>query len=291
MQEIVITGAARTPIGSFSGALASVPAHELGTIAIVEAMKRSNVAPEDVSEVVMGQILTAAAGANPARQAAMAAGIPAEKTAYTLNQLCGSGLRAVAQAYQSILTGQNEIVVAGGQESMTQAPHAMHLRAGTKMGDAPMVDTMLRDALIDVFHGYHMGMTAENVAERWQITRDQQDGFAAESQRRASEAQAAGRFAAEIVPVTIKGRKGDTVVEHDEGVRPGTTADKLGGLRPAFKKDGSVTAGSSSTINDGGAAVVVMSRETAEARGITPLARIVSWATAGVDPAVTLRAD
>ncbi len=286
MQEIVITGAARTPIGSFSGALASVPAHELGTIAIVEAMKRSNVAPEDVSEVVMGQILTAAAGANPARQAAMAAGIPAEKTAYTLNQLCGSGLRAVAQAYQSILTGQNEIVVAGGQESMTQAPHAMHLRAGTKMGDAPMVDTMLRDALIDVFHGYHMGMTAENVAERWQITRDQQDQFAAESQRRASEAQAAGRFAAEIVPVTIKGRKGDTVVEHDEGVRPGTTADKLGGLRPAFKKDGSVTAGSSSTINDGGAALVVMSRDTADARGIKPLARIVSWATAGVDPAV-----
>ncbi len=286
MQEIVITGAARTPIGSFSGALASVPAHELGTIAIVEAMKRSNVAPEDVSEVVMGQILTAAAGANPARQAAMAAGIPAEKTAYTLNQLCGSGLRAVAQAYQSILTGQNEIVVAGGQESMTQAPHAMHLRAGTKMGDAPMVDTMLRDALIDVFHGYHMGMTAENVAERWQITRDQQDQFAAESQRRASEAQAAGRFAAEIVPVTIKGRKGDTVVEHDEGVRPGTTADKLGGLRPAFKKDGSVTAGSSSTINDGGAALVVMSRDTANARGIKPLARIVSWATAGVDPAV-----
>ncbi|MCB9946660.1 MAG: acetyl-CoA C-acetyltransferase [Rhodospirillaceae bacterium] len=286
MQEIVITSAARTPVGSFNGALASLPAHELGAIAIREAMKRSSLAPDDVCEVVMGQILTAGAGANPARQAAMAAGIPAEKTAYTLNQLCGSGLRAVAHAYQSILTGQTEIVVAGGQESMTQAPHAMHLRAGTKMGDTPMVDTMLRDALIDVFNGYHMGMTAENVAERWQITRAQQDEFAAESQRRAAAAQAAGRFADEIVPVTIKGRKGDTVVEHDEGVRPGTTADKLGGLRPAFKKDGTVTAGSSSTINDGGAAVVVMSRATAEARGLTPLARIVSWATAGVDPSI-----
>ena len=286
MQEVVITGAARTAIGVFNGSLASVPAHDLGAIAIGEALKRSGVSADEVDEVLLGQILTAAAGANPARQAAMAAGIPVERTAVTLNQLCGSGLRAVAMGYQSLLTGQNDIVVAGGQESMSRSPHALHLRAGTKMGDAKMVDTMLVDALIDVFNNYHMGVTAENVAERWQITRDQQDAFAAESQRRAAAAQAAGKFDGEIVPVTVKGRKGDTVIDKDEGIRGDTTFEKLSTLRPVFQKDGTVTAGSSSGINDGGAAVVLMTRETADKRGAAPLARIVSWATAGIDPSV-----
>ncbi len=286
MQEVVITGAARTAIGVFNGALASIPAHELGATAITEALKRANVKAEEVEEVLMGQILTAAAGANPARQAALAAGIPVESTAVTVNQLCGSGLRTVAMGYQSLLTGQADIVVAGGQESMSRSPHALHLRAGTKMGDAKMVDTMLIDALVDVFNNYHMGVTAENVAQRWQITRDQQDAFAAESQRRAAAAQADGKFDGEIVPVTVKGRKGDTVIDKDEGIRGETTYEKLSTLRPVFQKDGTVTAGSSSGINDGGAAVVMMTRETAEKRGATPLARIVSWATAGIDPSV-----
>ncbi len=286
MTEIVIAGAARTPIGSFNGALASLPAHELGKVAVVEALKRANVAPGDVSEVILGQILTAAEGQNPARQAAVAAGIPYEATAYVINQLCGSGLRAVALGFQAIKMGDSQIVVAGGQESMSQAPHAIHLRNGVKMGDASMIDTMIRDGLWDAFNGYHMGVTAENVATKWQITREQQDAFAAQSQSRAEAAQKAGRFKDEIVAVTIKGRKGDVIVDTDEYPKAGTTIETLGKLRPAFNKDGTVTAGNASGINDGAAAVVLMSDAEANKRGVKPLARIVAWATAGVDPAI-----
>ncbi|MCQ8780631.1 acetyl-CoA C-acetyltransferase [Mangrovibrevibacter kandeliae] len=285
-QSVVIAGAARTPVGAFNGAFASVPAHELGATAIREALARAGVAAGEVDEVIMGQILTAAEGQNPARQAAMAAGCPKETTAWGLNQLCGSGLRAVAIGLQQILTGDAEIIVAGGQESMSMAPHAAHLRQGQKMGDLAMVDTMLKDGLIDAFNGYHMGITAENVSRQWQITRDQQDEFAVASQNKAEAAQAAGRFKDEIVAFTVKGRKGHTVVEADEYIKPGTTLDRVAKLRPAFDKEGSVTAANASGINDGAAAAVLMRESEAERRGIRPLARIVSWATAGVDPAV-----
>ena len=284
--DIVITSAARTPIGSFNGALASVPAHDLGKVAIVEALKRSKLAAEDVDEVIMGQILSAGQGQNPARQAAINAGIPAEKTALGINQLCGSGLRAVAFGWQAIKNGDASIMVVGGQESMSQAQHAAHLRDGTKMGDLKFTDTMLKDGLWDAFHGYHMGNTAENVAQKWQITRDEQDKFAVASQNKAEAAQKSGRFKDEIVPVTIKTRKGDVVVDSDEFPRHGTTIESLGKLRPAFAKDGSVTAGNASGINDGAAALVLMSGEEAKKRGLKPLARIVSWATTGVDPAI-----
>ena len=286
MTEIVIASAARTPVGAFNGAFASLSAHALGTVAIMAAMERARIEGAEVDEVILGQILAAGTGQNPARQASVNAGIPVEHTAFGINQLCGSGLRAVALAAQQIATGDARIVIAGGQESMTQAPHAQQLRAGQKMGDLALVDTMLRDGLMDAFHGYHMGNTAENVARAFQITRDEQDQFACNSQRKAGEAMAAGRFADEIAAVTVKGRKGDVVVSTDEYPKPETTMEILGKLRPAFAKDGSVTAGNASGINDGAAAVVVMTAAEAAKRGITPLARIVSWATAGVDPSI-----
>jgi acetyl-CoA C-acetyltransferase len=286
LKHVVIASAARTPVGSFNGGLASVPAHELGAVAIRGALERAGVSPDEVQEVIMGQILTAAQGQNPARQAAMGAGIPKEATAWGLNQLCGSGLRAVAIGMQQIQTGDAEVIVAGGQESMSMAPHAAYLRSGVKMGDYSMVDTMLKDGLMDAFNGYHMGVTAENVAKQWQITRQQQDEFAVSSQNKAEAAQKAGRFKDEIVTVTVKGRKGDTVMDQDEYIRPGTTIDAVAKLRPAFDKEGTVTAANASGINDGAAATVLMSTEEAERRGITPLARIVSWATAGVDPSI-----
>ena len=286
MNDVVIAAAARTPIGAFSGGLSSVSAHYLGQIAIEEAMRRAAVGPEEVDEVIMGQILAAGAGQNPARQAAVNAGIPVERTAYGVNQLCGSGLRTVALGFQAIRVGDSDVVVAGGHESMSQAPHCVHLRDGTKLGGAELVDTMMRDGLFDAFNGYHMGTTAENVAQRWQITREQQDVFAAASQAKTESAQNAGRFADEIVPVTIKTRKGETVVDTDEHPKHGTTAEKLAKLRPAFAKDGTVTAGNASGINDGAAVLVLMTRDNAEKRGVEPLARIVSWATAGVDPSI-----
>ncbi|EHL96758.1 acetyl-CoA C-acetyltransferase [Acetobacteraceae bacterium AT-5844] len=286
MTDIVIASAARTPVGAFNGAFASVPAHTLGAAAIQAALARAKVEPGEVDEVILGQILTAAAGQNPARQASVAAGIPVERTAFGINQLCGSGLRAVALAAQQIASGDATIMVAGGQESMTQAPHAAQLRAGQKMGDLAFIDTMIRDGLWDAFNGYHMGNTAENVAQKFQLTRDEQDEFAFNSQHKAGEAMKAGRFSDEIAPVTVKGRKGDTVVSADEYPKPDTTREVLAKLRPAFAKDGTVTAGNASGINDGAAATVVMSAAEAAKRGITPLARIVSWATAGVDPSV-----
>jgi len=286
MTDVVIAAAARTAVGTFGGGLSSVPAAYLGQVAIEAALARCGVAPAEVTEVILGQILTAGTGQNPARQAAVNAGIPVERTAYGINQLCGSGLRAVALGYQAIKCGDSQIVLAGGQESMSMAPHVMHLRNGIKMGTAEMLDTMLRDGLLDAFHGYHMGNTAENVANRWQITRDEQDAFAAASQAKAEAAQKAGKFSDEIVPVTIKGRKGDTIVDTDEHPRHGTTVESLAKLRPAFNKEGSVTAGNASGINDGAAVTVLMSADEAARRGITPLARIVSWATAGVDPEV-----
>jgi len=286
MTEVVIASAARTPVGAFNGGLGTLAASELGRIAIAEALSRAGVAGAEVSEVIMGQILAAGQGQNPARQASIGAGIPVEVPAWGVNQLCGSGLRAVALGGQAIANGDSAIVVAGGHESMSRAPHCVHLRNGTKLGATELVDTMLRDGLMDVFNGYHMGTTAENVAERWQITREQQDELAARSQQRAEAAQKAGRFKDEIVPVTIKTRKGETVVADDEHPRHGTTVESLAKLRPAFAKDGTVTAGNASGINDGGAAVVLMSAAEAERRGIAPLARIVSWAQAGVDPAI-----
>src|SRR5437870_1527471 len=286
MTDIVIAGAARTPVGAFNGGLASLAPHQLGEVAIREALRRAEVEPGEVSEVILGQILTAGEGQNPARQAAIAAGIPFEVTAYGVNQLCGSGLRTVALGYQAIRNGDSDIVVAGGQESMSQAPHCIHLRNGTKMGDAQMVDTMIRDGLWDAFNGHHMGNTAENVAQRWQITREEQDEFAARSQAKAEAAQKAGRFTDEIVPVVVKSRRGDATVDTDEHPKHGTTAEVLAKLRPAFDKNGTVTAGNASGINDGAAAVVLMTAEAAARRGLTPLARIVSWATAGVDPAI-----
>jgi acetyl-CoA C-acetyltransferase len=286
MSEIVIAGAVRTPIGSFNGALSSVPAHYLGQTVIAEAMRRANVDAKEVSEVIMGQILAAGEGMNPARQAAIAAGIPVEATAYTVNQVCGSGLRTVALGYQALRSGDSSIVVAGGHESMSRAPHCIHLRNGVKMGDTDLVDTMIKDGLWDAFNGYHMGNTAENVAQRWQITREQQDQLAQRSQARAEAAQKAGRFKEEIIPVKIATRKGDVLVEADEYPKHGTTVEVLAKLRPAFDKNGTVTAGNASGINDGAAAVVLMTAEEAQRRGVKPLARIVAWATAGVDPAV-----
>lgn len=286
MKDIVITGAARTPIGAFCGALSSVPASELGAIVIAEALKRSSVSGADVSEVILGQVLTAGAGQNPARQAAMQAGVPASSTAVTINQVCGSGLRSIAMGFQAIQSGDSDIVVAGGQENMSLSTHCANLRNGQKMGGLEFIDTMIKDGLWDAFHGYHMGTTAENVAQRWEISRETQDAFAAASQQKAEAAQAAGNFAAEIVPVTVKSRRGDTVVDQDEYIKPGTTAETLAKLRPAFSKEGTVTAGNASGLNDGAAAVVLMSADEASTRGIAPLARIVSWATAGVDPEV-----
>ena len=286
MTDIVIAAAARTPVGSFNGAFSGVSAHYLGEVAIKGAMARANLQPGDVDEVIMGQILTAGQGQNPARQAAVNAGIPVEKTAYGINQLCGSGLRAVALGLQAIANGDSKIVVAGGQESMSQAPHAIHMRGGVKMGQAEMLDTMLKDGLWDAFHGYHMGTTAENVATKWQITRAEQDAFAVASQNKAEAAQKAGKFKDEIVPVTIKGRKGDVVVDADEYPKHGTTLEAVAKLRPAFSKDGTVTAANASGINDGAAALVLMTAEEAKKRGLAPLARIVSWATAGVDPSI-----
>ena len=286
MSDIVIAGAARTPIGAFNGAFATLPAAELGKVAIAAALDRAGVAGAEVDEAVMGQVLTADAGMNPARQAAMAAGMPADKTALTVNQVCGSGLRAVAMAGQAIGAGDAAIVVAGGQESMSRSPHAAHMRAGQKMGDIAFTDTMIRDGLWDVFNGYHMGTTAENVAEKWQIGRDAQDEFAAASQAKAEAAQKAGRFADEIAAVTVPNRRGDIVVEADEYPRHGTTVETLAKLRPAFARDGTVTAGNASGINDGAAALVLMTAGEAAGRGVEPLGRIVSWATAGIDPAL-----
>jgi acetyl-CoA C-acetyltransferase len=283
---IVIAGAARTPVGSFNGALASLPAHELGKVAIKAALERARVETGDVSEVIMGQILAAGAGQNPARQASIGAGIPVDAPAWGMNQLCGSGLRAVALGAQQIALGSSSIVVAGGQESMSMAPHVAHLRDGTKMGDMKFIDTMIKDGLWDAFNGYHMGNTAENVARQWQITRQQQDEFAVGSQKKAEAAQKAGRFKDEIVPVTIKTRKGDIVVDADEYPKHGTTLEAVSKLRPAFDKEGTVTAASASGINDGGAAMVLMKASEAAKLGKTPLARIVSWAQAGVDPKI-----
>ncbi|HTI68196.1 MAG TPA: acetyl-CoA C-acetyltransferase [Caulobacteraceae bacterium] len=286
MTDIVIAAAARTPVGSFNGALSPLAGHDLGAIAIKAALERSGVGADEVDEVILGQVLQAGAGQGPARQAAVKAGVRIEAPAWSLNQICGSGLRSVALGYQQIAMGDAAIVVAGGQESMSQAPHAAHLRNGTKMGDLAMVDTMIKDGLWDAFNGYHMGQTAENIAARWQITREDQDRFAVASQNRAEKARAEGRFADEIVPVTIKGRKGDTVVDQDEYIRAGATYESMSGLRPAFDKAGTVTAANASGLNDGAAALVLMSADEAKRRGIEPLARIVSWANAGVDPAI-----
>jgi acetyl-CoA C-acetyltransferase len=284
--DIVIVSAARTPVGAFNGALASLPAHELGKVAIKAALERAGIEGAQVSEVIMGQILSAGQGQNPARQASIAAGIPVESPAWGVNQLCGSGLRTVALGYQAILNGDSTVVVAGGQESMSMAPHCQHLRNGVKMGNFEMVDTMIKDGLWDAFNGYHMGNTAENVAQKYQITRQQQDEFAVGSQNKAEAAQKSGKFKDEIAPVTVKSRKGDVVVDADEYPRHGTTLDAVGKLKPAFAKDGTVTAGNASGINDGAAAVVLMMASEAAKRGKTPLARIVSWAHAGVDPAI-----
>jgi acetyl-CoA C-acetyltransferase len=286
MTDVVIVSAARTPVGSFLGALSSLPASKLGEIAIRAALERAGVDPVDVDEVILGHVLQAAAGQGPARQAAMGAGIPKETPAWSLNQICGSGLRAVALGYQQIALGDAKVIVAGGQESMSQAPHAQHLRSGQKMGDLQFIDTMIKDGLWDAFNGYHMGQTAENIAERYQISRADQDAFALASQHKAEAAQVAGKFDTEIVPVVIAGRKGDVTVDKDEYVRHGATLDSMEKLKPAFMKDGTVTAANASGLNDGAAALVLMTAEDARARGLEPLARIASWATAGVDPAV-----
>lgn len=286
MDDVVIVAAARTPVGSFNSAFGSVPAHVLGTAAIQAVLERAGLQGSDVDEVILGQVLTANQGQNPARQAARAAGIPDAATAFGINQVCGSGLRAVALAAQQIRTGESAIVVAGGQESMSQSQHGTYLRAGAKMGDMQLVDTMIKDGLWDAFFGYHMGNTAENVARSFQITREEQDLFALASQTKASAAQKAGRFADEIAKVTVKGRRGDTVVEHDEYIRHDSSMETMTRLRPAFTKDGTVTAGNASGINDGASALVVMSGAEAAKRGLTPLARIASFATAGVDPQV-----
>jgi len=286
MSDIVIVSAARTAVGSFNGAFAAIPAHELGAAAIKGALERAKVDPSEVDEVILGQVLTAGQGQNPARQAAIKAGVPQEKTAFGVNQVCGSGLRAVALGLQQIANGDAKIVVAGGQESMSQAQHSAYLRSGVKMGDLKLVDTMISDGLTDVFNHYHMGLTAENVAVKWQLTRDEQDRFALASQNKAEAAQKGGKFDEEIIPFTISSKKGDVVVDKDEYIRHGATLDALAKLRPAFNKEGTVTAGNASGINDGGAALVLMSAGDAAKRGLEPLARIVSWATAGVDPAI-----
>ena len=285
-EDIVIVGAARTPVGSFNGALSSLPAHELGAIAIKAALTRAKIEAAEVEEVILGQILTAGQGQNPARQAAMKAGIPQEATAWGLNQLCGSGLRAVAVGMQQIANGDAKIIVAGGQESMSQSQHVAHLRNGTKMGDMKFLDSMLRDGLLDAFQGYHMGTTAENIATKWQISRDEQDEFAVGSQNKAEAAQKAGKFRDEIVAVTVSSKKGDVVVSEDEYIRHGATFEGMQKLKPAFSKDGTVTAGNASGINDGAAALVIMTAKEAAKRGLSPLARVASWATAGVDPAI-----
>ena len=284
--DIVIVSAARTAVGSFNGAFADVPAHKLGTEAVKAAIARAGIAAEDVDEVILGQVLQAGQGQNPARQAAIHAGIPDSKTAWSLNQVCGSGLRAVALGMQQIANGDASVIVAGGQESMSLSTHCAHMRAGTKFGDMSLIDTMIKDGLWDAFHGYHMGTTAENVAEKWQISRDQQDEFAVKSQNKAEAAQKAGKFKDEIAPVTLATRKGDVVVDQDEYIRHGATIEAMAKLRGAFKKDGTVTAGNASGLNDGAAALVIMSAAEASRRGLTPLARIASWATAGVAPAI-----
>ncbi|MDB5574855.1 MAG: acetyl-CoA acetyltransferase [Bradyrhizobium sp.] len=286
MQDIVITAAKRTPVGSFLGAFAGTPAHELGRIAIEAALAQAGVSGDEVSEVILGQVLTAGQGQNPARQASMAAGLPNEIPAWGVNQVCGSGLRAVALAAQAVATGDARIVVAGGQESMSMSMHAQNLRGGTKMGNLSLVDTMISDGLTDAFNAYHMGITAENLAEQYQITRAMQDEFSVRSQNLAEAARGAGRFKDEIAPVVIKGRKGDVTVADDEYIRAGVTIDSVSGVRPAFKKDGTVTAANASGLNDGAAALVVMTREEAEKRGSTILGRIASWASAGVDPSI-----
>lgn len=284
--SIVIASAARTPVGSFNGSFANTPAHELGASVLTAVLERAGVAAADVDEAILGQVLTAGEGQNPARQAAMKAGIPQEATAFGINQLCGSGLRAVALGAQQIALGDASIIVAGGQESMSMAPHAAHLRGGVKMGDFKMVDTMLKDGLIDAFHGYHMGITAENIARQWQLSREEQDEYAVRSQNRAEAAQTAGRFEDEIAPFIIKGRKGDVTIAADEYIRAGASLEALTKLRPAFDKEGSVTAGNASGLNDGAAAVLLMTEEEVAKRNIQPLARIASWATAGVDPQI-----
>ncbi len=286
MSSIVITAAKRTPVGSFLGAFDNTPAHELGRIAILAALDQAGVSPDEVDEVIFGQVLTAGQGQNPTRQAAVNAGIPKERTAFTINQVCGSGLRSVALGAQAIMTGDARIMIAGGQENMSLAPHAQNLRGGFKMGNASLVDTMVHDGLTDVFNAYHMGITAENLAEKYQITREEQDVFAVGSQNRAEAARSSGRFRDEIAPVTIKGRKGDTVVDQDEYIRAGATLDSVSGLKPAFKKEGTVTAGNASGINDGAAALVLMTEADANARGAKILGRVASWATCGVDPAL-----
>ena len=285
-KAIVIASATRTAVGAFNGAFANVPAHELGAAAIKAALERAGVDADEVDEVILGQVLTAGEGQNPARQSAMEAGCPIETTAFSINQLCGSGLRAVALGMQQILSGDATIIVAGGQESMSMAPHCAHLRSGVKMGDFKMIDTMIKDGLTDAFHGYHMGITAENIAKQWHVSRDDQDTFALASQNKAEAAQKAGRFDDEIVPFVVKSRKGETVVSADEYIRAGTTIEALSKLKPAFDKEGTVTAGNASGINDGAAALVLMDADEAAKRGVEPLARIVSWATAGVDPSI-----
>ena len=286
MEDVVIVAGARTPVGSFSGAFASLPAHQLGRIAIEAALKRAHVEAGEVSEAILGQVLTAAQGQNPARQASIAAGLPIATPAWGINMVCGSGLRAVALGAQAIRNGDSRIVVAGGQESMSQSTHAAYLRAGQKMGDLNMIDTMIKDGLWDAFNGYHMGTTAENVAREWQITREEQDRFAVASQNKAEAARKSGKFKDEIAPVTVKSRKGETLVENDEYIRDSATYEAVAGLKPAFAKDGTVTAGNASGINDGAAVLVLMSAKDASQRGLTPLARIASWAQAGVDPKV-----
>jgi acetyl-CoA C-acetyltransferase len=286
MSDIVITAAKRTPVGSFLGSFAATPAHELGRVAILAALEQAGVAADEVDEVIFGHVLTTAQGQNPVRQAAVNAGIPVDRTALTINQVCGSGLRAVALAAQAIRSGDARIMIAGGQENMSLSPHAQMLRGGTKMGNVSLIDTMVHDGLTDAFNGYHMGVTAENLAEKYQISREEQDAFATASQNKAEAARAAGRFVNEIAPVTIKGRKGDTIVEADEYIRAGATIEAMASLRPAFKKDGSVTAGNASGLNDGAAALVLMSAEDAAARGAQVLGRIASWATCGVDPSI-----
>ncbi|MTI18365.1 acetyl-CoA C-acetyltransferase [Rhodobacteraceae bacterium RKSG542] len=284
-KDVVIVSATRTPVGSFNGSFAKIPAHDLGALVIKSALERANVAPEEVDEVIFGQVLTTGQGQNPARQAALKAGLPESSSAIIVNQVCGSGLRTVAMGMQQIMTGDASVIVAGGQENMSMSPHCQHLRDGVKMGDYKMVDTMIKDGLWDAFNGYHMGQTAENVALKFEISRQQQDEFAVASQNKAEAAQKAGKFKEEITPVTVKERKGERVVEDDEYIRHGATIDKMEKLRPAFNKEGSVTAANASGLNDGAAALVLMSAEEAEKRGLKPLARIASWATAGVDPA------
>ncbi len=285
-REVVIVGAARTAVGAFNGAFAAIPAHQLGAAAVSAALQRAKVDPSEVDEVILGQVLGAGEGQNPARQAAMKAGVPKEKTAFGLNQVCGSGLRAVALGMQQIASDDAKIIVAGGQESMSLSPHVAHLRAGTKMGDVKFIDSMIKDGLTDIFNNYHMGITAENVAAKWQISREEQDKFALGSQNKAEAAQKAGKFADEITPFTVSTRKGDIVVDSDEYIRAGTTLEALTKLKPAFSKDGTVTAGNASGLNDGAAALVLMSADEARSRGLTPLARIAAWATAGVDPSL-----